>query len=57
MGVGITDLDDLMRLREQMLRTRVMLLERAIGDFLSDGDREKLARRYKNEWVRPLGDE
>jgi len=51
-----TELSDLMRLREQQMRTRVMVLEHAIKRFLSDGDRDRLARAYSNEWVRPIGE-
>ena len=56
MVMGITDLNDLMRLREQSLRTRVMHLEHAIKRFLDEGDRDRLARAYSNEWVKPLGE-
>jgi hypothetical protein len=41
-------------LREQTLRTRVMFLEYAINRYLHDGDRDRLARAYSNEWVQPL---
>ena len=50
----MTDFADLMRLKEQSLRTRVMVLEYSIGKFLRDGDREKLESAYSNEWVQPL---
>lgn len=57
MVVGLTDLDDLRYLREQVLRTRVMVLERAIKRFLDEGDRDRLAWAYSNEWVQPLGED
>ena len=56
MVVGITDLDEMRHLREQVLRIRVMVLERAIKRFLDEGDRDRLARAYSNEWVKPLGE-
>ena len=43
-------------LKEQALRTRVIHLEYAIGRFLKDGDRDRLANAYSNEWVGPLGE-
>ena len=46
----------LMTLREQSLRTRLMFLEFAVARFLRDGDRDRLARAYSNEWVEPLGE-
>jgi hypothetical protein len=52
----VTDFGALMGLREQMLRTRVMSLEAAIGMFLADGDRARLERFYSNEWVKPIGE-
>jgi hypothetical protein len=55
--VALTPFDKLMALREQMLRTRVMHLEHAIGRFLTDGDTARLERAYSNEWAQPLGDE
>jgi hypothetical protein len=51
----MTDFAVLMELREQKLRTRVMHLEYAIGRYLQDGDRDKLATALSNEWVKPLG--
>jgi len=44
-------------LKEQALRTRLMHLEYVVGRFLKDGDRDRLARAYSNEWVQPIGDE
>ena len=52
----MTDLTILMRLREQTLRTRVMVLEHAIARYLTDSDRGKLESAYSNEWVQPLGE-
>lgn len=46
--------NELMRLKEQALRTRVMHLEYTIGRYLKDGDRTKLERAYSNEWVQPM---
>jgi hypothetical protein len=43
-----------MDLQKQALRTRVLHLEYAIGRYLTDGDRDRLARAYSNEWVQPL---
>ena len=43
-------------LKEQALRTRLMYLEYAVARFLQDGDRDRLARAYSNEWVQPLGE-
>lgn len=45
-----------MRLKEQNLRTRVMVLEHAIKEFLDGGHIDRLARAYSNEWVQPLGE-
>lgn len=53
----MTPFDRLSELREQKLRTRVMHLEHAIRRFLEDGDRDRLANAYENEWVAPLGAE
>ena len=53
-GDAMTDFTVLMRLREQMLRTRVMHLEDAIGSYLVDGDRARLETAYSNEWVKPM---
>lgn len=50
----MTDFADLMRLKEQNLRTRVMHLEYAVGRYLKDGDRARLENAYSNEWVQPL---
>ena len=50
----MTDFTVLMRLREQMLRTRVMHLEDAIAGYLVDGDRARLETAYSNEWVQPM---
>ena len=44
------------RVTEQVLRTRVLVLEHSIGRFLTDGDRDRLARAYSNEWVQPIGE-
>ncbi len=51
----VTDFEVLQRLREQMLRTRVMHLEHAIDRYLRDGDKGRLSTAYSNEWVKPLG--
>ena len=40
-------------LKEQALRTRLMFLEFAVARFLQDGDRDRLARAYSNEWELP----
>lgn len=52
----MTDFVDLMRLKEQNLRTRVMHLEYAIKRFLDDGDTDRLRNAYSNEWVQPIGE-
>jgi len=55
--VSLTDIELLRSLREQILITRVMVLERAIKRFLDEGDRDRLARVYSNEWVKPIGEQ
>ena len=55
--MSLTDIELLRSLREQILITRVMVLERAIKRFLDEGDRDRLARVYSNEWVQPLGEQ
>ena len=55
MAMRTPDPSRLNELKEQVLRTRVMHLEYAIGRFLKDGDRDRLARAYSNEWVQPIG--
>ena len=52
----MTEFADLMRLKEQKLRTRVMHLEYAIKRFLDDGDTDRLRNVYSNEWVQPIGE-
>ena len=52
----MTDFEQLMRIREQGLRTRVMVLEHAIKQFLDSGDVDALSRAYSNEWVKPIGE-
>jgi len=57
MGSRMPDPARLNYLKEQALRTRLMGLEFAIARFLQDGDRDRLARAYSNEWVQPLGEQ
>ena len=52
----MTEFTELMRLKEQSLRTRVMVLEYAIKQFLDGGDVDRLRNAYSNEWVQPLGE-
>jgi hypothetical protein len=49
----VTDFTRLTKLREQQLRTRVMVLEYAIDQHLS-GNEGLLASVYSNEWVQPI---
>ena len=55
--MSLTDIELLRSLHEQILITRVMVLERAIKRFLDEGDRDRLARAYSNEWVQPIGEQ
>jgi len=56
MAMRTPDPSRLNLLREQALRTRLMHLEYAVGRFLRDGDRDRLANAYSNEWAGPLGE-
>jgi hypothetical protein len=49
----VTSFKKLMDLKEQQLRTRVMILEYAIGQHLS-GNEGLLERVYSNEWTQPI---
>ena len=55
--MSLTDIELLRSLHEKILITRVMVLERAIKRFLDEGDRDRLARVYSNEWVQPIGEQ
>lgn len=52
----VTDFAELMKLKEQSLRTRVMFLEWSIHDYLNTGDQDKLARTLSNDWMHTIGD-
>ena len=55
-GATVTDFNLLMQLKEQNLRTRVMVLEHAIRQFLDGGDVDRLRNAYSNDWVQPIGE-
>jgi transposase len=51
--LSVTDYNELMKVHEQGLRTRIMLLEYAIAQHLS-GNEQLLAQVYSNEWIQPM---
>ena len=50
----MTSFENLMKLREQELRTRIMVLEYAIDLHLSGKNTDMLERVYSNEWTQPM---